>query len=98
MTGSVSTERVLYPRRLGIGAALKIVGVALSLASESDFGRISGIGLQTAGAIWFLLGCVGYARSKGWHVAVGLLGLFSFIGLLTLWQLPTMQAPRRRRE
>lgn len=40
------------------------------------------------GAILWLVGCAYYAMAKGYNAAVGLLGIFSWIGLLTLFVLP----------
>ena len=41
-------------------------------------------------AVVFDLGCIHYARAKGWHWWVGLLGVFSLLGLLVLWELETL--------
>ena len=47
-------------------------------------------------AVPFVSGCMFYAKSKGWHWAVGLLGIFNLAGLLVLWQIPRLpRAPDR---
>ena len=56
---------------------------------------IFGPALGLVSVLTFVAGSIGYAKSKGWHWAVGLLGLFSFLGLLVIWQLPRM--PTRHR-
>ena len=40
------------------------------------------------GAILWLVGSCYYAKAKGYSAAVGLLGIFSWIGLLILFVLP----------
>ena len=49
-----------------------------------------------ATGVVFVVGCTYYARTKGWRWWVGLLGVFSLIGLLVLWELDELPQPRTR--
>ena len=64
-----------------LGIAVQFGGAAVASAVGSD---VLSILSRIGGAILFVSGCCYYAKGKGYHVAWGLLGLLSLIGLLVL--------------
>lgn len=57
---------------IGVGILMQLVG--------AQFGPV----VQLLGAALMLIGCVFYAKAKGYHGAFGLFGLLSIVGLLVL--------------
>lgn len=74
---------------VGIGIVLEIAGrVMLGIARENiTLGAIGGVTLLV-GVVFFIWGCMSYAEAKGYSALLGLLGLFSCVGLLILIILP----------
>jgi hypothetical protein len=68
---------------IGVGIALKIVGNLIARSSP-----LIGWLIAATGGVLFIVGCCFYAKAKGYHGAVGLLGLLSCIGLIVLILLP----------
>jgi len=64
---------------VGLGIVLQIAG-RFMLADNLPLG----FGLTLVGAVFFIWGCCSYAKGKGYHWALGFLGLLSCIGLLIL--------------
>lgn len=76
---------------VGIGIALTITSYLLNIKIEklgegtdttllTLFGIISAIG----SLIGMVYGCIHYAKGKGYHPALGLLGVLNFFGLVIL--------------
>jgi uncharacterized membrane protein len=72
--------------RLVVGFVLLVVGQATS-NPESGVTILSALA-TIAGLIVWVMGCASYAKGKGYHPALGFLGLFSLIGLLVLFFFP----------
>ncbi len=72
--------------RLAVGFVLLIVGQATSNAGSGVV--ILSVLATIAGLVLWVMGCASYARGKGYHPALGFLGLFSLIGLLVLFFFP----------
>lgn len=64
-----------------LGLAVQFGGAVIASAVGADGLSIL---FRIGGAILFVSGCCYYAKGKGYHVAWGLLGLLSLIGLLVL--------------
>ena len=64
-----------------LGIAVQFGGAVIASTMGSDMLSVL---FRIGGAIFFITGCCYYAKGKGYHVAWGLLGLFSLIGLLVL--------------
>lgn len=64
-----------------LGIAVQFGGAIIASAVGSD---VLSVLFRIGGAILFVTGCCYYAKGKGYHVAWGLLGLLSLIGLLVL--------------
>ena len=72
--------------RIIVGIVLLVVGQA---TSKGDSGAVLLSGLSTiCGLIAFVMGCSSYAKGKGYHPALGFLGLFSLLGFLVLFFFP----------
>ena len=72
--------------RLIVGLVLLVVGQA---TSSPEGGLVILSALATiAGLVLWVMGCASYARGKGYHPALGFLGLFSLVGLLVLFFFP----------
>lgn len=71
--------------KTNIGILLGIIVMAVGV-----FGRIPHAGwiFNLAGTILFIWGCSWYARGKGYHGAMGFLGLLNILGLIILACLP----------
>jgi len=74
------------------GRTLAVVGIVMTAAAplagelvESARVRGSASLMTTFGLIVLLVGCFQIARAKAQPWYVGLLGLFSFVGVLILW-------------
>lgn len=63
------------------GITVQFGGAILASAMEVDGLSIL---FRIVGAILLITGCCYYAKGKGYHVAWGLLGVFSLIGLIVL--------------
>ncbi|HWE96803.1 MAG TPA: hypothetical protein VG269_22775 [Tepidisphaeraceae bacterium] len=78
---------------IGVGIVCIILAVVLGLNAVSG-GTVNGTLMMLAmlvrlvGAIFFIYGCCMYAKGKGYHPAMGLLGLLFLIGLIVLVVLP----------
>ena len=68
---------------IGIGLAMQIMANVL-LDRADQISIIAGIVFALAGTVVFIWGCISYARGKGYHPALGLLGLMYLLGLLIL--------------
>ena len=71
---------------VGIGIVLQIIGRVLM--NQQGGLAIVGLVLALVGAGAFIWGCVNYAQGKGYHPALGLLGLLRCLGLIVLVVLP----------
>jgi hypothetical protein len=71
---------------VGVGLMVQILGRTMSGAGGAL--GLMGWLVTLAGLGLFLWGCFSYAKGKGYHPALGLLGLLSCIGLLVLVVLP----------
>jgi drug/metabolite transporter (DMT)-like permease len=69
------------------GAIATIAGRVMMVTSDSG-PTLLGALLAVGGAAAFVFGCCIYAREKGYHWAVGLLGIFFLLGLAVLYFLP----------
>ena len=71
---------------IAIGLILEIVGnvVRMQMPNLAMVGAI----IALVGAVFFIWGCMNYAVGKGYSQFLGLLGLFSCIGLIVLVLLP----------
>ena len=71
---------------IAIGLILEIVGnvIRMQMPNLAMVGAI----IALVGAVFFIWGCMNYAVGKGYSQFLGLLGLFSCIGLLILVLLP----------
>jgi hypothetical protein len=80
-----------YQKKTNIGVAIGlIVSIAgrLLMKSEEPSLVLLGALAAIAGTVVFIWGCWHYALGKGYHGAWGLLGLFSFVGLIVLVLFP----------
>ena len=68
---------------VGLGIILHIVARAM-VASNPVVAVIAAL----VGTVLFVWGCCNYAQGKGYHWALGFLGLLSIIGLIVLALLP----------
>ncbi len=79
-----------YKRKTNIGVGLGIlaqfVGFVLIVVAYEV--AILGYSFLFGGIVLFIWGCWSYAKGKGYEGAVGLLGLFTIIGLIILACLP----------
>jgi hypothetical protein len=74
---------------LGVGAGLLFHCVGFfAMRSHSPALRLLGLAMLPLGTLCFLWGCAAYAKNKGCHEAVGLIGLCGCLGLLVLVVLP----------
>ena len=80
MLAAYKTKTNLF---IGLGIALKVVGNLIARSSP-----LIGWLIAAVGAVLFIMGCCYYAQGKGYHGAVGLLGLLSCVGLIVLVVLP----------
>lgn len=73
---------------VGVGILLQLVGA--SVQRTADGGTLAMIGsiIVLIGLAVFIWGCCNYAEGKGYHAALGLLGLLSCLGLIILVVLP----------
>ena len=71
---------------IAIGLILEIVGnvIRMQMPNLALVGAI----IALVGAVFFIWGCMNYAVGKGYSQFLGLLGLFSCIGLIVLVLLP----------
>ena len=63
---------------IGIGILVQLI--AILAVPESGIGIL----LRLIGSVFFIAGCVFYAKGKGHHGGWGALGLLSIIGLIIL--------------
>lgn len=72
---------------LWVGFAISVVGFVLNAVLGSLSPRLAQVFslLIVFGNVIFILGCINFARAKGQPWYVGLLGLFSCVGLAVLW-------------
>lgn len=68
-----------------VGLAMHVIGSFL--IRQEGIAFVGGLFL-VIGSISFLWGCCCYAKGKGYHALVGLLGLFWLLGLIVLVVLP----------
>lgn len=71
---------------VGVGILLQIVGRVMMMQGDSM--ATLGLLVTLAGSAAFIWGCINYAQGKGYHWALGLLGLLSCIGLIVLVVIP----------
>ena len=71
---------------VGLGIIIQIIANVVSAGGEGNI-IIGGL-LGFVGTVFFIYGCVSYAKGKGHHGAWGILGLFSIIGLIILVLFP----------
>lgn len=71
---------------VGVGILLQIAGRLVS--RQGDAAALIGLVLTLLGVVAFIWGCMNYAEGKGYSKWLGLLGLFSCIGLLVLVVIP----------
>jgi len=78
---------------VGVGIVLQIIGKGLAAADHNlvPFAFI----FVLVGAVFFIWGCMNYAEGKGHSKWLGLLGLFSCLGLIVLILLPDNYKRRR---
>jgi hypothetical protein len=106
--GSIEFKQALLKRcfyKMAIGAVM--LSPLLMTQAQHRWGQ-PGTGLLLLlffpiAAVMFVLACMDYAKSKGLHPAMGLLGLVSILGLLVLSFWPDRykydsQAKRERRK
>jgi hypothetical protein len=72
---------------VGIGIILQLIGRLLAIYG-GGVGVFVGLTFILAGIFVFVGGCMNYAEGKGYSRVLGLLGLFSCIGLIILVFLP----------
>ncbi|MDF1843523.1 MAG: hypothetical protein P1U77_18960 [Rubripirellula sp.] len=72
---------------IGVGLLMQIAGNFVSGGTTAGSGLV-GLFLLLGGLGLFIWGCVSYAVGKGHHGALGLLGVFSILGLIVLILLP----------
>jgi FtsH-binding integral membrane protein len=80
---------------VGLSLLLSAIGTWLMLSSSPQTEPLPGLfgSLLTLGAVPLMLyGCCSYARSKGYHWALGLISFFGLPGLLVLMLLPNQFA------
>jgi len=75
---------------VGVGFILQLVGrVMLNGAGNAGgAGALLATLLVLAGAVFFIWGCMSYAKGKGYAAGWGLLGLLSILGLIILALFP----------
>jgi len=79
-----------YKTKTNTGVAL---GIILEIAGQIIMRQMPNLALagtivMLVGVVFFIWGCMNYAVGKGYSQFLGLLGLFSCIGLLILVLLP----------
>jgi len=74
--------------RIGSGAVLQSVGFWLEWLSHDRTHAMVGFVLSLIGLGIFTWGCMWYARAKGYPRLLGLLGLFTILGIAVLFLLP----------
>jgi hypothetical protein len=74
--------------RIGSGAVLQSIGVGLEWFAYNRVHIFVGFILSLIGLGIFTWGCMWYARAKGYPRFLGLLGLFTILGLIALFLLP----------
>jgi hypothetical protein len=67
---------------------LQSIGCWVQLANYNSVHRLVGFVISLIGLVIFTWGCMWYARAKGYHRLVGLLGLLTILGLVALFLLP----------
>ncbi len=67
-----------------------LLGIGLQFAGRTvlEQGSFLGLPVVLAGSAAFIWGCCNYAQGKGYHWALGFLGLLSCFGLIVLVLLP----------
>lgn len=68
---------------IALGLVLKVLGNLIARSSP-----LIGWMIAAVGGVLFIMGCCFYAKAKGYHGAVGLIGLLSCVGLIVLVVLP----------
>lgn len=81
-----------------IGFSVHTIGLfALIHAGERSVMTMLWEVFMLGASLAFVVGCIFYAREKGWHGWVGgVLGIFSLVGLYVIWRLPVIPRPHRR--
>jgi len=80
-----------YKKKTNIGVGLGIITQIIAnvvSAGGGEWDMIIGGLLGFVGTVFFIYGCISYAKGKGHHGAWGILGLFSIIGLIILVLFP----------
>src|SRR5690348_11336731 len=85
--------------RIGIGFLIKLVGIIWLVSTTDRWGDRSavnsaaGFGLILVGYPLFVWGCCDYCQAKGYHWALGLLGMLNLLGLIVMACLPDQRRP-----
>lgn len=75
-----------YKKKTNIGIAFGLLAQLIGFFIFKD--KVIGVILAWGGVALFIWGTYNYAKGKGYHGAVGFLGLLSFAGLIVLICLP----------
>jgi hypothetical protein len=73
---------------IGVGVGILLQIVSRFLINQGGSMVTVGLLLALAGAVAFVWGCINYAQGKGYHWALGFLGLLSCLGLIVLVVIP----------
>jgi hypothetical protein len=73
---------------VGVGFIIQIVGRYLTVNATTSLSLALGYLFQLGGIILMVIGCVNYAKGKGYSGAWGLLGILSILGFIALALFP----------
>ena len=73
---------------VGVGFITQIIGRFLTVNATISLSLVLGYLVQIGGAALMIIGCVNYAKGKGYSGAWGLLGFLSIIGFIVLALFP----------
>jgi len=73
---------------VGVGFITQIIGRHFTLGATTSLSLALGYLLQIAGAVLMVIGCVNYAKGKGYSGAWGLFGILSILGFIVLALFP----------
>ena len=86
------SEEYKNKTNVGVGTGILLQFLAQVLFGARGQGNPAAYSvLMLLGAVAFIYGCCSYAKGKGYPAILGLLGLFSCLGLVILVLLPVRQ-------